>query len=113
MISEVKRVCFVGAGTMGTYNSLITALAGYTVRLYDISAKAIQDAPRKQREWGRILVKQNLLIRAEALEELMGATGRIKSETKRSVALLDPYIQQGELGEKTGKGFYSHRPANQ
>ncbi len=36
-ITEIKKVCFVGAGTMGCYNSLITSLAGYRVALYDIS----------------------------------------------------------------------------
>jgi len=30
-IAEIKKVCFVGAGTMGCYNSLITALAGTVI----------------------------------------------------------------------------------
>ena len=36
---EIKTVCFVGSGTMGCYNSLIAALAGYQVVLYDVSAQ--------------------------------------------------------------------------
>ncbi len=28
-VAEIKKVCCVGAGTMGCYNSLITALAGF------------------------------------------------------------------------------------
>jgi 3-hydroxybutyryl-CoA dehydrogenase len=36
---EIKTVCFVGIGTMGCYNSLIAALAGYQVVLYDVSAQ--------------------------------------------------------------------------
>ena len=38
-IDEIKTVCFVGSGTMGCYNSLIAALAGYQVILYDVSAQ--------------------------------------------------------------------------
>ncbi len=38
-LPEIKTVCFVGSGTMGCYNSLIAALAGYQVILYDVSAQ--------------------------------------------------------------------------
>lgn len=54
-IEEVKKVCFVGAGTMGSYNSLITALAGYNVTLYDASAEALEQSPNRQRYWGPVL----------------------------------------------------------
>lgn len=47
-IDEIKKVCFVGAGTMGCYNSLITALAGYQVALYDISEQDLEKAPKKR-----------------------------------------------------------------
>ncbi len=43
-LAEIKKVCFVGAGTMGCYNSLITALAGYQVALYDVSEQALEKA---------------------------------------------------------------------
>jgi 3-hydroxybutyryl-CoA dehydrogenase len=54
-IKEVKEVCFVGAGTMGCYNSLITALAGYQVKLFDISEEALSNSPQRQRDWGPTL----------------------------------------------------------
>ena len=36
-IDEIKKVCFVGAGTMGCYNSLLAGIAGYDTVVYDIS----------------------------------------------------------------------------
>lgn len=59
-IDEVKKVCFVGAGTMGCYNSLVTALAGYKVVLHYISAEALGNSPNRQREWGPVFIEQGL-----------------------------------------------------
>ena len=51
-IDEIKEVCFVGAGTMGCYNSLISALTGYKVILYDILEESLVKAQEHQRNWG-------------------------------------------------------------
>ena len=55
-LAEIKKVCFVGAGTMGCYNSLITALTGYEVALYDISEQALGKAPQNQLNWSPALM---------------------------------------------------------
>ena len=34
-IEEVKTVLYIGAGTMGSANSLVAAIAGYEVILHD------------------------------------------------------------------------------
>ncbi len=39
-IEEIKKVCFVGAGTMGCYNSLLAGMAGYEAVVYDHSEEA-------------------------------------------------------------------------
>lgn len=59
-IDEIQKVCFVGAGTMGCYNSLITSLAGYRVTLYDISQQALEEAPQRQLNWIPILVERGI-----------------------------------------------------
>jgi len=50
-IDEIKKVLVLGAGTMGSQISLISAARGYQVALYDISADALQMAPIRQRMW--------------------------------------------------------------
>lgn len=40
-ISEINTVCFIGAGTMGCYNSLLAGIAGYDAVVYDISEEAL------------------------------------------------------------------------
>jgi 3-hydroxybutyryl-CoA dehydrogenase len=52
-IDEVKKVLVLGAGTMGSQISLLSAWRGYQVALYDISAEALQMAPIRQRMWAK------------------------------------------------------------
>ena len=55
-IAEVKTVCFVGAGTMGCYNSLVAAVSGYDVVLYDIDQNTLQQVPQRHAEFADALV---------------------------------------------------------
>ncbi len=54
-ISEINKVCFVGAGTMGCYNSLLAGIAGYETVVYDISQEALDRAPVGQQMLGHYL----------------------------------------------------------
>ncbi|MCP4755472.1 MAG: hypothetical protein GY866_31805 [Proteobacteria bacterium] len=54
----IKKVCFLGAGTMGCFNSLLAAAAGYDVFGYDISEDALKRVPERQREWGEALMER-------------------------------------------------------
>lgn len=45
---------------MGCYNSLISALAGYKVTLYDISEQALENAPPYQLNWAPILEEREI-----------------------------------------------------
>ena len=47
-IPEISRVCYVGAGTMGCYNALVAALAGYEVVLYDKLQQSVDAVPEVQ-----------------------------------------------------------------
>ncbi len=54
-ISEIKKVCFVGAGTMGCYNSLLAGIAGYETAVYDISEEALKGVAKGQEQLGNFL----------------------------------------------------------
>ncbi|MFH1646260.1 MAG: 3-hydroxyacyl-CoA dehydrogenase NAD-binding domain-containing protein [Chloroflexota bacterium] len=56
-MDEVRKVCVLGAGTMGCRISLICAVrGGYDVAVYDVSGEALRRAPERQRQMGVMLV---------------------------------------------------------
>ncbi len=55
-IDEVKKVCVVGAGTMGCRISLMCAVRGYETTVYDVSEEAVQRAPARQKEMAERMV---------------------------------------------------------
>jgi 3-hydroxyacyl-CoA dehydrogenase len=55
-IEEIETVCIVGAGTMGCMSSLVAAISGYQVELYDISEENLKQAPKRFKEFGPILI---------------------------------------------------------
>jgi len=59
-ISEIKKVCFVGAGTMGCYNSLLAGIAGYDAVLYDISEEALKGDAHGQEQLGDFLTTRGI-----------------------------------------------------
>jgi 3-hydroxybutyryl-CoA dehydrogenase len=48
-IKEIKKVCVIGAGTMGLQISLVAAVHGYKVTVYDVAKETIQKAPERHR----------------------------------------------------------------
>ena len=60
-IDEVRKVCIVGAGTMGCRISLLCAIRGYETAVYDVSEEALQRAPSRQKETADLLVAQGTL----------------------------------------------------
>jgi len=56
IIEEIQTVCFVGAGTMGCINSLVAAISGYNVELYDISEETLKQVEQRYREFGPFLI---------------------------------------------------------
>lgn len=81
-IEEINKVCFVGAGSMGCFNALTAAIAGYQAVLYDVSAENREQVPEKLREIAAMLtsyglcsqdVVDNALIRIVVNETLEAA----------------------------------------
>jgi 3-hydroxybutyryl-CoA dehydrogenase len=106
-IEEIKKVCFVGAGTMGCFNSLVTAIAGYEVSLYDVSQEALDMSEERQRAWEEVLIEREFTT-AEAIEE--GLT-RITCTTDAAEAaanadlLSESVFEQVDLKRKTHEKF--------
>lgn len=84
-IEEIKKVCFIGAGTMGCFNSLATAIFGYPCIVYDVSEEALKRAPARQREFGAMVVAQGKLT-----QELLDAgLSRITFTSDLNEAVLE------------------------
>jgi len=49
-IEEIKKVCVIGGGTMGLQISLVSAIHGYQVAVYDVSPDVIKNAPERHRQ---------------------------------------------------------------
>jgi len=49
-IKEVKKVCVIGAGSMGLQIALVSAVHGYRVTVYDVSPEVIKKVPALYRE---------------------------------------------------------------
>lgn len=107
MIEEVKTVCFVGAGTMGCFNSLITALAGYDVMLYDISAASLESVPERQRQWAEKLIE----MERNTAEDIEAALKRITRTTdpvaaaQKADLLSESVLEQLQLKRQTHEKF--------
>jgi 3-hydroxybutyryl-CoA dehydrogenase len=56
IIEEIEKVCYIGAGTMGCANSLVAAISGYNVAIYDVSQDALDQVAASQIEMGAYLV---------------------------------------------------------
>jgi 3-hydroxybutyryl-CoA dehydrogenase len=86
-IEEIQKVCFIGAGTMGCFNSLVTAIFGYDCIVYDISAEALAAAPGRQKELGAMAIQMGKLTQ----ELLDGGLSRITytDDLKAAVAGAD------------------------
>jgi len=55
-IKEIQTVCYVGAGTMGCYNSIAAAISGYDVVLCDVDEATLQQVPARHAEIAEFLV---------------------------------------------------------
>ena len=55
-IPEISTVCYIGAGTMGCYNSIVAAISGYQVVIYDVDAKILEQVAARHREYVGFLV---------------------------------------------------------
>ena len=77
-IEEIKNVCYVGAGTMGCANSLVAAVSGYNVAIFDVSKESLEQVADKHKEMGAFLVGSGYC----SVEELEASAAR--EELKRT-----------------------------
>jgi enoyl-CoA hydratase/3-hydroxyacyl-CoA dehydrogenase len=55
-IEEIQTVCFVGAGSMGCFNSIKAAISGYDVVLYDIDEENLRQSTQRHQGFADFLV---------------------------------------------------------
>ena len=104
-IKEIKKVCYVGAGTMGCYNSLISSLAGYEVTLYDISEEALENAPQNQLNWVEILAEREIA----QPEAVAAASDRITRTSNPQKAAQDADLLSESVFERLDLKRETHR----
>jgi enoyl-CoA hydratase/3-hydroxyacyl-CoA dehydrogenase len=108
-IDGIKRVCFVGAGTMGCYNSLISSMAGYEVVLYDISEEVLERVQERHREWGAFLIEQGTMgVNQEKLEagiSRISLTSDPKEAARDSDLLSESVFERLELKRQVHRQF--------
>lgn len=76
-VKQIDTVCFVGAGTMGCFNSLLAALAGYRAILFDVSTKAFAGVEKNHSEIAAFLVGSGFCSEQDVTQALT----RIRLET--------------------------------
>lgn len=95
-ISDIKKVCFVGAGTMGCYNSLLAGIAGYETVVYDISEEALKRVPQGQAMIGNFL----MAIGTFDAKRVTEGQNRIRFETDPEVAAQNADLLSESVFEK-------------
>lgn len=73
-LNEIKRVCYVGAGTMGCYNALAAAICGYQVALYDVDEATLGRVAQRQSEFATMFVGGGYCAR----EDIAPALARVR-----------------------------------
>ena len=86
-ISEIKKVCFVGAGTMGCYNSLLAGIAGYEAVVYDISQEALNGVASGHEQLGDFLTAMGIFDPESVLRGRKQV--RLESDPKEAVKNAD------------------------
>ena len=80
-IAEIKKICLIGAGSIGCWNSLLFASAGYQCVVYDLSEAALASAPERQK-W-HIAMAQGMF----SPEQVAAALPRISYTSSLETAL--------------------------
>ena len=79
----IKKVCFIGAGTMGCFNSLMASVAGYECVIYDPSKESLASRKKNQKAMGEFLSHSNFFNEVD----LDASISRIKDESNLINAL--------------------------
>ena len=95
-IDEIKKIAFIGGGTMGSFNSMVAAVAGYDVTVFDVSEEALQNIPARQKEWGELLIENWQLPR----ERIEAGLERVRMTTDPAEAVRDADLLSESVFER-------------
>jgi 3-hydroxybutyryl-CoA dehydrogenase len=95
-VEEIRTVSFIGAGTMGSFNSLVAALSGYQCVIYDVSEDALGQVFQTQNEIAGYLVASGYCQPSEIPE----AFDRIRLETDLATATAEADLVSESVSEK-------------
>jgi enoyl-CoA hydratase/3-hydroxyacyl-CoA dehydrogenase len=114
-IEEIKKVCFIGSGTMGCFNSLVTSIFGYECVIYDISEEPLHRAPARQREMGEMAMEDNELLTQDLLDAglaRMTYTSDLKEAVTNTDLLSESVPEQLALKRKVHRELDEVCPPN-
>ncbi len=86
-VSQIREVCFVGAGTMGCYNALAAAVSGYSVVLFDANQQSLAAVPQRQQEMAAMLVGAGWCSESDIAQA--GTRTRVSSDLADACASAD------------------------
>ncbi len=95
-IREINTVCFVGAGTMGCANSLVSAVSGYNAVIYDIDQHKLAEVAGSHKEMGAYLVGTGYCSAAD----IAAATARITCTSDLAAASANADLVSESVIEK-------------
>ena len=104
-ISEIKKVLFVGAGTMGCYNSLLAGIAGYDAVVYDISQEALKGVAHGQEQLGDFLTAMGIFDS----ESVLRGRKRVRLESDPREAVKNADLLSESVFEKLELKRQIHR----
>jgi 3-hydroxybutyryl-CoA dehydrogenase len=92
---------------MGCYNSLISSLAGYEVKLHDISEQALENAPQIQLNWAEILTEREIADRKsiETASARIIRTADPKAAAQGADLLSESVFERPDLKRETHQLF--------
>lgn len=105
MFDEIKKVCFVGAGTMGSGNSMVAAASGYQVAVYDPAEGALRAIPERYELIGRFLIDHGYFSQAE----VAAAASRITLTSDPFTAARDADLLSESVPERVELKRGAHR----
>ena len=92
----IHKVCFIGAGTMGCFNALMAAVAGYKAIIFDVSTEALDANPDVLSEMAGFLVAEGFFSR----ENIASALLNISTEGDLATAVADAELISESVSER-------------
>ncbi|MDA7830066.1 3-hydroxyacyl-CoA dehydrogenase family protein [Gammaproteobacteria bacterium] len=92
---SIKKVCFIGAGTMGCFNSLMVSVAGYECVIYDPSKESLASRQENQKAMGEFLSHSNFFNGVDIATSI----SKIKNESNLINALAGAHLISESIPE--------------